>query len=81
MLYLCLRFIKVIVPSQENVRSCLGVLSLSIMFLFLIFSIGFWTCSDSVVFLLHILIFDLFERTLEEAGGPGENHRQWASNW
>jgi len=43
------------VPSQESHQSCMCVLVVSSMFFFRFF-IRFWNCSDSVVFVLFILL-------------------------
>jgi len=43
-------FIEVPVPRHESEGSCIFVLGVSNLLLFTIFSIGFWNCSDSVVF-------------------------------
>jgi hypothetical protein len=48
--------IEVPVPSQESERSCISLLFVSMFVSFYDLSIGFWKCSDSVVFLFFILL-------------------------
>ena len=43
-------FIEVPVPSQESGWSCMCVLEVIGIVPFYVFSIGFWNCSDSMVF-------------------------------
>ena len=42
-------FTEVHRPSQERKRSCISVLEVSILTLF-VFAIGYWNCSDTMVF-------------------------------
>ena len=50
-------FIEVPVPCQRGQRPCIYVLGVSIMTLFLNdFAIGFWNCSDSVIFYFILIL-------------------------
>ena len=51
-------FIEVPVPSQQGQRPCIYVLEVSIMTLFFFndFAIGFWNCSDSVIFYFILIL-------------------------
>ena len=53
-------FTEVPVPSQESELSCICVLKVSFLSLTAIFSIGFWSCSDSVFGAVATACLELF---------------------